>query len=264
MPAFARYIGIDYSGAAQPDSPLPGLRVYVANADNEPRKISPTDPRKTHWSRRAVFEWLRDTLAQPVASLVGIDHAFSFPLDYFNAHSLPRHWPTFLADFCAHWPTDQTEVSVEQIRRGEIGQGDQRAGNARWKRLTEQGIGAKSVFHFDVPGSVAKSTHAGLPWLQALRQHHAQSLHCWPFDGWQITPGCSAIAEIYPSLWSANYPRADRSPDEHDAYVVAASLQQYDRNDMLAEVLRAPASRTSGEQAAIEGWILGVQPTPGR
>ena len=28
---------------------------------------------------------------------------------------------------------------------------------------------AKSVFHFDVQGSVAKSTHAGLPWIKALR-----------------------------------------------------------------------------------------------
>jgi hypothetical protein len=37
-------------------------------------------------------------------------------------------------------------------------------GNARWRRLTEERAGgAKSVFHFDVQGSVAKSTHAGIP-----------------------------------------------------------------------------------------------------
>ena len=29
--------------------------------------------------------------------------------------------------------------------------------------MTEVRAGAKSVFHFDVPGSVAKSTHAGIP-----------------------------------------------------------------------------------------------------
>lgn len=29
---------------------------------------------------------------------------------------------------------------------------------------------AKSVFHFDVQGSVAKSTHAGIPWLRYIRQ----------------------------------------------------------------------------------------------
>lgn len=34
-------------------------------------------------------------------------------------------------------------------------------GNAHWRRLTEERAGAaKSVFHFDVQGSVAKSTHA--------------------------------------------------------------------------------------------------------
>jgi hypothetical protein len=39
-------------------------------------------------------------------------------------------------------------------------------GNSRWRRLTEERAGsAKSVFHFDVQGSVAKSTHAGIPWL---------------------------------------------------------------------------------------------------
>jgi hypothetical protein len=46
-----------------------------------------------------------------------------------------------------------------------------RAGNARWRRLTEERAGgAKSVFHFDVQGSVAKSTHAGIPWLHFIRQ----------------------------------------------------------------------------------------------
>jgi len=38
--------------------------------------------------------------------------------------------------------------------------------------LTEVRTGAaKSVFHFDMPDSVANSTHAGLPWLLYLRVH---------------------------------------------------------------------------------------------
>ena len=44
-------------------------------------------------------------------------------------------------------------------------------GNARRRRLTEERAGgAKSVFHFDVQRSVAKSTHAGIPWLRFIRQ----------------------------------------------------------------------------------------------
>ena len=31
MPAFARYIGIDYSGAQTPTASLKGLRIYMAD-----------------------------------------------------------------------------------------------------------------------------------------------------------------------------------------------------------------------------------------
>ncbi|KAA0217725.1 MAG: hypothetical protein DWB43_02985 [Lautropia sp.] len=42
------------------------------------------------------------------------------------------------------------------------GNGAARTGNSRWRRVTEQRAGsAKSVFHFDGQGPVAKSTPAG-------------------------------------------------------------------------------------------------------
>jgi hypothetical protein len=44
-------------------------------------------------------------------------------------------------------------------------------------RASKEERGAKSVFHFDVPGSVAKSTHAGLPWLKYLRQKMGERVH---------------------------------------------------------------------------------------
>ena len=64
--------------------------------------------------------------------------------------------------------------------------GRARSGNARWRRLTDERAGAKSAFHFDVPGSVAKSTHAGLPWLRFIRQQVGGRVHFWPFDGWEF------------------------------------------------------------------------------
>ena len=80
---------------------------------------------------------------------IGIDHGFSFPMAYFKRHGLRHDWPAFLDDFCLHWPTDEDHVYVDFVRDG----------NTRWKRLTETRAGsAKSLFHFDVPGSVAKST----------------------------------------------------------------------------------------------------------
>jgi len=70
-----------------------------------------------------------------------------------------------------------------------IGNGAARMGNARERCLTEKPAGsAKSVFHFDVQGPVAKSTHAGIHWLPFIRQRLGQRVHFWSFDGWAI-PG---------------------------------------------------------------------------
>jgi hypothetical protein len=56
--------------------------------------------------------------------------------------------------------------------------------------------------HFDLQGSVAKSTHAGLRWLRYLCQKVGGRIHYWPFDGWEIPTGRSVVAEVYPRLWS--------------------------------------------------------------
>ena len=40
MPAFARTIGIDYSGAETPIASLKGLRVYMAEGDGQPRSVA--------------------------------------------------------------------------------------------------------------------------------------------------------------------------------------------------------------------------------
>jgi hypothetical protein len=66
------------------------------------------------------------------------------------------------------------------VRDGLAGNGAARTGNTRWRRMTEQRAGlAKSVlFHFDVQGSVAKSTHAGIPWLLYLRRQLGSRRGC--------------------------------------------------------------------------------------
>jgi hypothetical protein len=130
-----------------------------------------------------------ERLSEAVPTLVGIDHGFSFPLRYFEAHELKLDWPTFLDDFQRHWPTDEDHTRVDHVRKGKSGCGAARMGNVSWKRLSEKRAGAKSVFHFDVKGSVAKSTHAGIPWLRFLRQHLGTRIHLWPFDGWPTLDG---------------------------------------------------------------------------
>ena len=258
MPTFARHIGIDYSGAETANASLKGLRVYLAQSDAPPVEVSPLQPRK-YWTRRGIAEWLVDKLAEDAPTLVGIDHGFSFPLRYFEVHGLKPDWPAFLDDFRHHWPTDEDHTYVDFVREGMVGSGAARLGNSRWRRLTEERAGnAKSVFHFDVPGSVAKSTHAGIPWLLFIRQRLGSRVHFWPFDGWDIPAGRSAIAEVYPSLWSRSFARADRTGDQHDAYSVAAWLSRADRDGSLAAFLTPDLTPPERTVAEVEGWILGV------
>ncbi|WP_323010580.1 hypothetical protein [Paracoccus sp. (in: a-proteobacteria)] len=183
-PAFARTIGIDYSGAETANSSLKGLRVYMADVGIAPREVAPPPSPKRYWTRRGIAEWLVERLAEDIPTVVGIDHAFSFPLRYFEAHGLLPDWPAFLDDFQRHWPTDANHTYVDFVRFGTVGNGAAREGSPRWRRLTEdRSPGAKSVFHFDVQGSVAKSTHSGIPWLRFIRQALGDRVHFWPFDG---------------------------------------------------------------------------------
>lgn len=256
---YSRYIGIDYSGAQTPTTSLKGLRVYVADHDEPPREVQPPNSSRKYWTRRGIAEWLVERLSENTPTIVGIDHGFSFPLDYFQAHGVPLDWDAFLDDFQRHWPTDGDDVWVDFVREGIEGQGADRSGNARWRRATERRAGAaKSVFHFDVQGSVAKSTHSGIPWLRHLRLQLRSRVHFWPFDGWKVPEGCSTLVEVYPALWSPGFSREDRTPDQHDAYCVAAWLAETDRRGELRAYLTPDLSAKDQDIGRIEGWILSV------
>jgi hypothetical protein len=258
MPAFARYIGIDYSGAETPTASLKGLRVYMVDPSSPPAEVMPPPSPRKYWTRRGIAEWLVERLAEDAPSLVGIDHGFSFPLRYFEVHALKPEWSTFLDDFQRHWPTDEN-IYVDFVRDGVAGNGAARMGNTRWRRLTEERAGgAKSVFHFDVQGSVAKSTHAGIPWLRFIRQRLGERVHFWPFDGWDIPAGRSAVAEVYPALWSHSFAHEGRTGDQHDAYSIAAWLSRTDLDGRLPVFLKPAVTPPERAVAQVEGWILGV------
>jgi hypothetical protein len=258
MLQFERYFGIDYSGAETPSSNLKGLRLYAATSAELPVEISPPINTGKFWTRRRLAEWLTNELRQGPPTIVGIDHAFSFPRQYFEIHRLPHDWPAFLEDFHQHWPTDGEHMYVDFIRDGVYGNGAARSGNGRWRRMTEERSRAKSVFHFDVPGSVAKSTHAGLPWLRSIRQELKSRVHFWPFDGWTPPPGRSVITEVYPSLWSKTFPTDGRTPDQHDAYSVARWMKEADATNSLATCFHPQLSPEERARANFEGWILGI------
>ncbi len=262
MPAFERYIGIDYSGAQTPTSSLPGLRVYQATQTAEPEEVLPPPSPRKYWTRREIAEWLLQKLSAGPPAIVGIDHAFSFPLKYFETHDLPLRWPEFLVDFKLHWPTDE-DTYVCFVREGMWGKAAARSGNRRWRRVTEiRARTPKSVFHFDVPGSVATSTHAGLPWLFDLWQNRGRlglRIHFWPFEGWTVPAGSSAVAEVYPALWNKSFPTEGRTRDQQDAFAVAEWLRQADADGSLQRYFSPPEDLLERKTAEIEGWILGVE-----
>jgi hypothetical protein len=258
MPQFERYFGIDYSGARTATSSLKGLRLYSATPTQAPAEVMPPPGPRKYWTRRGLAEWLAAELREGPATLVGIDHGFSFPLRYFEVHHLPPDWHRFLDDFQQHWPTDEDHLYVDFIRNGSYGNGAARSGNTRWRRLTEERARAKSVFHFDVQGSVAKSTHAGLPWLRYLRQQLGECVHFWPFDGWTPPPGRSVIAEVYPALWSRTFPTEGRDSHQHDAYSVARWMQQNAASDTFPMHFHPQLRPAELTLAQLEGWFLGL------
>ena len=256
-PSFGRYVGIDDSGAQTPTSSLKGLRVYMADREACATEVLPPPSPRKYWTRRGIAIWLVERCSENRPTLIGIDHGFSFPLRYFETHGLLPEWPEFLDDFQRHWPTDGDHTYVDFVRDGLVGNGVARSGNARWRRLTEKRAGsAKSVFHFDVPGSVAKSTHAGIPWLRFLRQQG--EVHFWPFDGWTVPGGRSVLLEVYPSLWSRSFAREDRTADQHDAYTVAEWMRSADLTGSLRRFLNPPLTPAERTVAQVEGWILGI------
>ena len=169
---FDLHIGIDYSGRETPTSRTPALQVYAAFDNPHPRRItSPAATEKSfkNWCRKEIALWLVEQANKNITFIAGIDHGFSFPLSYFKRYEL-RTWPEFLDDFCTHWPTDSDHTYVDFIRDGEEGPPDRTGSNDEFRMTERWTSSAKSVFHFDVQGSVAKSTHAGLPWLRKIRK----------------------------------------------------------------------------------------------
>lgn len=261
MPSrFDHHIGIDYSGASKPETRSASIQVYSSSCENLPTKLSSpssTDARLRNWNRIEVFLWLCATLDQAITQeetcIIGVDHGFSFPIGYFHRYDL-KIWDDFLADFAAHWPTDGKGTTVESLRIN-----SKRTGTNDEFRLTERWTSsAKSVFQFDVNGSVAKSTHAGLPFLSKLRNKFAHQLHCWPFDGWYVPSDKSVIAEVYPSLFRRRYPREGRAVDQQDAYGVSRWLMEMNRDNYLRDFFVPPLNELQQQRARTEGWILGV------
>ena len=255
MTDFQRYIGIDYSGAKTPEWRLKALQIFEASCDCEPQKMSTPTEGAINWSRLEVAQYCHRSLESGESVIIGIDHGFSFPLSYMQRYGI-ESWDEFLDDFMRHWPTADSDSYVEEFREG-----NPRSGDPSELRLCEQWTAtAKSVFQFDVQGTVAKSTHAGLPWLLWLRESPMLrgKVHFWPFDGFEVPEGKPVIAEAYPALYKRRFPKGGRTSDEHDAWSIAAWMREADRRGTLEAYFNPPLTLPERIQAELEGWIIGV------
>lgn len=257
MTSFARFIGIDYSGAATPTTPLQGIRVFESEPGVDPIEIRASSGASRHWSRRRLAEWIVRRILEGEPLLFGIDHGFSFPESYFRKYRLNGDWGQFLDDFSMHWPSDGDHQTVRALRPSNL-----RAGDSRDRRYVEILAKAKSVFHFDVPGSVATSTHAGLPWLRFIRRNVGRKAHFWPYDGLRVPEGASVIAEVYPALWFREGAPPKWTRDQWDAYLIAESLSLASASGVLDKWLEGPPKGLYPDQNSSEGWILGFEKMP--
>lgn len=276
MSDFDLFIGIDYSGAEAPTSRLKELQAYVAKPSGVPEPVKTPaiasflasgsrNPQSVprYWTRSEIAHWLIGRAKNGVRFIAGIDHGFSFPASYFERYGL-KAWPQFLEDFARYWPTDDDHVYVDFVRDGMLASRggpppDARVGQTSEFRLCERWTSsAKSVFQFDMQGSVAKSTHAGIPWLKRIRDELGDRVHFWPFDGWQPPDGKSVIAEVYPSIFRNRYPKESRTADEQDAYSVARWLVETVGRGALDRYFAPPLTVEERRIADREGWILGV------
>jgi len=251
MPFFQRYIGIDYSGAAEPTKPSPGLQVAVAGQPNDEPILEGAG-----WSRKKLASWLLEQLLSTDRVIAGIDYAFSYPVEAMDQATCGS-WDRFLAWFETRWPTRERAVrgyiakNLEHLQR-----------HRHCLRLTDRWTSsAMPIFKgWEAKGpTVFFSTHAGIPWLRWLRNEAEGRIHFWPFDGFEIPPEKSVLAEVYPRLFRRRYQwDSNLSDDERDAWLVCQWLKDRDTRGRLLPYFTPPLDEAEARQARLEGWILGV------
>ena len=190
--------------------------------------------------------------------LVGIDHGFSFPRQYFEVHGLKPDWPSFLDDFQRHWPTDE-DIYVDFVLDGREGNGAARSGDPRWRRLTEKlAGGAKSVFQFHVRARWQNRRMPEFPGYGSSANSSASASTSGRSTVGRFLPAAPPSLKSIPGCGPGASPAKDRTADQHDAYSAARWLSRADHDGTLAGFLKPSLTPSDRATAEVEGWMLGV------
>ncbi|PWC86939.1 hypothetical protein TSH100_11150 [Azospirillum sp. TSH100] len=212
VPAFGRFIAIDWSGAR--GKRYAGIAVAECGTGDTPPRL--VEGPGGWWSRTAVFDWLRAELAREPApvgpTLVGIDCAFSLPFAVAALGFAGREATVFdlwdaVEEVCAAEPDFGGGPFASHPLHG-VGfwhGGPQPDWYEDPHRATEWACRADGLGHPQSPykliGSrqVGKGALAGMRVLRALRVALPGRLAVWPFE--EPAPGRSVMVEIYPRLF---------------------------------------------------------------
>jgi hypothetical protein len=284
--AFARFIAIDWSGAAAPG--YRGIAVALCESEGPPRLIEPPG---RFWTRGDVVTWLHQQADENRPSLAACDFAFSLAADALVAMC-------GRTEAAALWSLIDAVCAAETDCGAQAFLADARFSPFFWMagkrdpawraftRATEDACRAEGAGHPETPlkligpKQVGKAALTGMRALAGWRRNPAIAI--WPFDR-RAAP--LVLAELYPRLFiraaggGALKLRDARglnaclaafgSPpaaiadglDDHatDALVSAAGLRHAAR---FWRNLWTPAG-LSATAAEAEGWILGVGATRG-
>lgn len=197
VPAFDRFVGVDWSGAKGVRHK--GIAVAVAEAgERAPRLVAPPSP--TGWARGEVAAFLE---ALPGRVLAGFDFSFAPPYAARGAYLPGLETADDGPGFWAHVDalSDDADYGAAGFMGGAarphfwMGAADGRKADYLHWRVCElafnSGGGGKASTLFDCVGAaqVAKASLAGMRVLNRLRGRFA----IWPFD----PPADRTVVEIY-------------------------------------------------------------------
>lgn len=270
--AFDGYVGIDWSGAAQPG--YAGVAVArCAPGRAAPVLVSPPG-RGRSWTRSAVLDWLRGELATGRRLLIGFDFAFALGGTGRSAMAL---WAEVEACCLADADLLGSRYAAGDPRFWQ--RGPRPAGWDARPRPAEQACIAAGLGHPQSPyqligaKQVGKGALAGMRLLHRLHREASTQVAIWPFDDCAGSDRRSVLCEIYPRLFIrragfGNAKLRERDDLNHVLNALASIGVTSGRfDDHQADALVSAAGlRHLADDPALwaagvgqpEGWIFGV------